>query len=155
MTKGTTRQRSPRKTAASRQAAPATRAPDPMDATITEATEPPAIAENASQPRQCWAMVTLIEEVVTSFPETSWETGDLTHFGSALDVVFTGYTDAEPSLPAVLSLIETDFRVAEVDLDSRDQQVLVVFHADFTTKDSREPFGLAEALAVMNGERDG
>lgn len=142
----------PRKTAAAKPKAAAktaakTAAPEPMDASMPEV-QTPEVRTNTQ--RNSYALDALIEEVRNLFPETAFEVSNYDWRNAALDVQFT--TDEE-DLPRLLSLVDTDERVAEV-LDDGAGTLLVSLHPNPRVQDSRETFGLAEAYKALSGTED-
>lgn len=139
--------KSTRKTTASKPASkPASepKQPESMDSSAREQVVPMTPSTNH---RDCYALLTLVAEVTGLFPETTYETSGANAFNTALVVQFTAHET--PDLYPLLSLIESDGRVAEVLYDASEDSVLVSFHSNFRTQDSREPFGLAEAHAIL------
>ena len=122
----------------------------PMDPSARER----AIGTQAqNHPRPCWAMKTLIAEVMDLFPETTYEESGYDGRNTALDVVFDVHEC--PDLARLLECVRTDDRVVDVDYDQHGQMVLVAFRAQPRMQDSREPFGLADAWSILIDEEAG
>lgn len=121
---------------------------EPMDAAIREArTGTPA----TNSERACYAAQTLADEVRSMFPETPVEYSNYNGRNTALDVSFdlTGMDESERSdlMPLLTMVEDTDLRVREV--LAEDGSVLVSFWPSPRTQDSRDSFGLADALMVL------
>lgn len=121
-------------------------------------TEPmdPGVRENAvgearvNNPRDCWAIKTLVAEVDELFPETTYETSNVDGRNTALDVQFdlTGLVSDDRRLFALLlSAADSDPRVDEV--LTEDDSVLVSFKANARTQDDRASFGLSDAFDIL------
>ena len=120
-----------------------------MDPSAKEQTTPEAPRVST---RDAYAVQTLVAEVTALFPETTYETSHTNAFNTRLVVAFD---DGEtPDLYPLLELIETDPRVRGVDRDSIENYSVVEFHDSLRTQDSRDPFGLAEAHAILTAESD-
>jgi len=118
-----------------------------MDPSIREQHNPEPIKR---APRDAYGLTVLIEEVTDLFPETTYETSGPNEFGVNLSVAFD---DGEaPDLFPLIGLIESDPRVRCVDRDSIEHYSMVEFHSSFRTQDSRAPFGLADAHAILSEE---
>lgn len=112
--------------------------------------------------RQCWAIKTLVAEVHALFPETVVSYDDYDGRNTALSVTFQldGFntdTDAD-DLHNLLALLgdpahNEDQRIERVTCG--DDEVCILMRSDPRTQDSREPFGLADALSVLSGEDEG
>lgn len=108
--------------------------------------------------RVCYAAKTLVAEVEALFPETPVEYSNHDGRNTALDVSFDlTVLDSEDaaSFLTLMSLLDDpahndDPRIREVVVE--DGAVLVGFKSDPRTQDSRDPFGLADALSVLNAE---
>lgn len=122
----------------------------PMDTATRElAVGTPAV----NAPRICLAAKTLIREVHALFPETPVETSNIDGRNTALDVMFdlTALDDSDNALlSTILTMTETDERVAEVVLDNG--SALVSFKSNPRTQDSREEFNLAGAFEILTGD---
>lgn len=121
----------------------------PMDPSIAENRTPVVKANNQ---RVCYAIKQLNEEVWTLFPETPVEYSNYTGRNVALDVVYDlSNLDAGDiyDFVALIQLIEGDPRVNSTLFDSGIVTVLVSMNASARTQDRRDPFGLAEAYAVL------
>jgi hypothetical protein len=137
-----------------------TEAPAPMDPSVREeSVGTPAV--NASRP--CWAAKTLVAEVNALFPETPVEYSNPDGRNTMLDVMFD-LTTLDPNdvydLTTLLNLLDdpaynVDPRIDSVIAGGQQHagQVLVAFKSNPRTQDSRDPFGLADALEVL-AERD-
>ena len=146
-----------RKTAAAKKAPAkktAAKAPEkgtPMDPDAPEVTTPVAVVR---QPRHCYAMDVLVEEVTALFPEVSVEyPGEPDKFNTDHEVLFHGYDRIDDfDLSSLTPVIEADERVGTVLHDEQEESVLVIFHENRRIQDGRDGFGLAEAReAVLNG----
>lgn len=118
--------------------------PESMDPAVREQAIPDIPRTN---PRDCYAVQTLVAEVTGLFPETAYETSGPNSFNTSLVVAFD---DGEsPDLFPLLALIQSDVRVLAVDRDSIEHRSVVEFHNNLRTHDSRAPFGLAEAHDIL------
>lgn len=131
----------------------------PMDPSLREdVVGAPAV----NSQRVCWAAKTLVAEVEELFPETPVEYSNHDGRNTALDVTFDLTTldkNERADLVALLSLFDLD---ADPRIDAiivggghMADQVLVSFHANPRTQDSRAPFGLGDALDVLSDIADG
>lgn len=122
-------------------------ASQPMDPTAREE----AVATPATNAKRvCHAAKTLVAEVDALFPETTVEVSNFNGRNTALDVSFdlTSLDSEDASLlTRLISLTEDDNRVASVLVE--DGQVLVAFHNNPRTHDSRESFDLLSAHTVL------
>lgn len=123
--------------------------PVPMDPAAREGS---AMDQIVNRQRPCYAIKTLIAEVLDLFPETSAGISGFDGRNVALNVTFD--VAPCPELVGLLSLIESDARVALVLHDIEEEAVLVQFHSRATTQDLRDPFGLADAWEVMSEENE-
>jgi hypothetical protein len=126
---------------------------EPMDDSIKEAREGTPFA---NAPRQCWAMKTLISEVHSLFPETPYEVSNIDGRNTALDVKFDLTVldeQAGADLRTLLVSLDGDERVDETFWE--EDMVLVSFQSNPRTQDSREPFDLSGAYAVLIEDDDG
>lgn len=127
----------------------------PMDDSIREEKVGKPAANNA---RVCYALVTLVSEVSEMFPEVPVEYSNVNGRNTSLDATFdlTPLDVQDRGLFSDLfrllgdSAYNEDRRVAEVVVDG--DQVLVSMRNDPRTMDSREPFGMADALLVLADE---
>lgn len=120
-----------------------------MDPSVREQTTP---VKPSNNPRDAYAVLTLVNEVMDLFPETSYETSGPNSFNTNLVVAFD---DSESSdLYPLLTLVESDARVLRVDRDSIEHRTFVEFHNSFRTQDSRAPFGLAGAHDILTAGGD-
>lgn len=115
----------------------------PMDPNAREGEAPEMYVPT---PRNTYGMDQLIEEVETLFPGTIHTVGNRNQRGVAFDVQFTPYGE-ESILPNLLTLIQSDQRVRDVVADA--EGVRVTFVNSPTIQDLRDPFGLADAHAVL------
>lgn len=120
----------------------------PMDATIREErVGTPAV----NRQRVCWAAKTLVAEVDELYPEIPVEYSNHDGRNTALDVTFDltvlDSTDSD-MLVTLLELTSSDSRIAYVIVGDEDV-VLVSFEGNPRTQDSRDPFGLSDALGVL------
>lgn len=126
-----------------------TEGPKVMDPTAKE-TAVAAPQENAG--RACWAIETLREEIEALFPETAHDysayNGRNTALGVTFDLSMLDDEDFDIALD-VLNLAVSDLRVADVQHDVKEQTVYVEMHSNARTQDSRTPFGLADAYALL------
>jgi hypothetical protein len=109
--------------------------------------------------RVCYAAKTLVAEVMEMFPETPVEFSNFDGRNTALDVTFDltaiSGDDDRADLTTALTLLDDpayneDARIAAVLVE--DGAVLVSFKSNAATQDSREPFGLIDAMSVLAGE---
>lgn len=104
-----------------------------------------------NQARECYALTTLVAEVADLFPETRYVTDNYDVTNAALDVTFS---ECAPDLISLLNLVGGDERVVHAIAGGGDLEgsFYVSFSSVATIKDSRDPFNLIDALAVLNGE---
>lgn len=110
---------------------------------------------NANNRRVCYAIKTLVAEVLELFPETPVEYSNYDGRNTALDVTFdltVLNADDRETLSTLLQLLgdraySEDQRIREVTYD--DSAVLVSIISGPRTQDIREPFGLADAYVVL------
>lgn len=153
----------PKKSTAKKTTQP--KAPEPMDPdaievpqeTQEQAAEAQQEATEAQTPsgyrRACYAAQTLVKEFHSLFPETPVEYSGADGRGTALDVTFDlTVLDSEDAdrAKSLLRLTEVDQRV-DYPIVGEDS-VLVSFHSNARTQDSREPFGLSGAGSVLGDE---
>lgn len=122
---------------------------EPMDPSAEEVKRGAPIKH---QPRLAYGLKTLIDEVYSLFPEVSHEATDFSPRGVALGVAFHSHETPE-KFPELLQLLD-DPRISEVLWDSQEDVIHVLLHGNPRTRDGREPYGLAEAWAVLSGEED-
>lgn len=125
-------------------------APEPMDNRIQEAAVGTPATNNQ---RPCWAIKTLVAEVLSVFPETSVEYSNYNGRNTALDVTFdlTGIdSDLRGAVSDVLDLLSLDVRVARA--FTEEDQMLVSITSSPRTQDSRETFGIDSALRDILSE---
>lgn len=106
---------------------------------------------HVNQPRVCYGIKTLVGEVLELFPKTIFETSEPNDRNVDLAVTFV---IDDPWLADVLLLIEPGARVDEIFHDGENKTLKVHFRNSARTQDSREPFGLAEALEILEDEMD-
>jgi hypothetical protein len=139
----------PKKTAQSKTVK---KAPEPMDTSVREA----LVGTPASNTkRTCHAIKQLVAEVAGLFPETPVEYSNYDGRNTALDVTFdmsVFHSTGETLFASLLSLVESDERVREV-IDE-DRKFLVGMVSSPRLQDSRAPFGLDDAYAVLVGLDD-
>lgn len=155
--KTATRKPRPRKTAETK---PAAEVMDPTanEVAYREGEEVDVQAHAPFSARNCWSINTLIEEVAALYPEVTHSITEVTPRKVGVTVEFAGWDDShkgnEPGLPAVLSTIEGDPRVAEVVSATSDDQgdnptVTVRIRVNPVTMDQREEFGINAAYTIM------
>lgn len=123
--------------------------PKMMDPSIPEVA---VAAPMHVQRRACWAVETLAEEVTALFPETAVEHSAYNGRNTALGVTFdcTMLDDEDWTVARkVIGLIPVDARVQEIVVDGDQRALYVEMFANARTQDSREPFGLADAYALL------
>jgi hypothetical protein len=131
--------------------------PTPMDPSIIEDRVGSA---HVNTGRACYAAKTLVAEVEALFPGVPVDYSNRDGRSTALDVSFDLTVLDEPDgqdLVTLLTLLgdsahNEDPRIREVMADPGTLQVLVGFRSNPRTQDSREPFGLADALDVLSGD---
>jgi len=107
-------------------------------------------------PRQCWAIKTLVAETAVLFPETPVEYSDYDGRNTALSVTFdlTSLPGGDSVLfNNLMAILDTDERVKEVIASDYDQ-AYVLMHSNPRTQDSRDPFGLDDALSILSDDED-
>ena len=116
---------------------------------------------HVNAPRQCWAIKTLVAEVHTLFPETPVQYSNVDGRNTALAVAFDATGLSEDDRADFINLMQlltdpayNDDRRIEYGI-IEDEQVIISMRSDPRTQDSREPFGLTDALHVLSGEDDG
>jgi hypothetical protein len=123
--------------------------PKMMDPSIPEAS---VAAPQANTGRPCWAIETLREEVQALFPETAIEYSAYNGRNTALGVTFDcAMLDDEDWTIArkAVGLIPVDARVQEIVVDGDQRIIYAAMYSNARTQDSREPFGLADAYALL------
>lgn len=118
---------------------------EPMDASAVETPTPQPIT---TRPRTAYAVDTLITEVQAIYPDMEVETFGPNGRGVNLDVAF--YDDDEPDLQALLGLVESEPRVAEVMRSTNDNCTIVAINNDPAIYDSRDSYGLVDAYKVLS-----
>lgn len=118
-----------------------------MDPSVHEESNPGVSTSN--QQRLCWSLETLASEVEALFPETVLTPSNYTGRNVALDGQFASEKADHDVLRSLLHLVRDDERVAGVLVDDSDRVILVSFHKNTVTQDSRDPFGLSEAYDVI------
>jgi hypothetical protein len=145
----TTRKTTAKKTAESK-------APEPMDATIRETAEPVAALPNQ---RLAYAAKTLLAEVADLFPEMTYVEGERNGRGVLIGLVFEMASLSPRDADTVVALFTLfDFnaepRIADVTYDGEEQLLSVTFRNQPSIYDSRDLFGLSDALLVLAGRDD-
>lgn len=138
MTKGRTRKTTPE--------------PEGMDPSAPETKTPPTgeVGGMSNTARVAYAIKQLVKEVEELFPETPVTYGNINGRNTALSVEFdlTSLDKSErEALTNLAGLVESDPRV--LDVLPLSESVLITLRANPVTQDSREPFGLADALHVL------
>lgn len=101
--------------------------------------------------RVCYALSTLVDEVLELFPETPVEYSNYDGRNTALDATFDLTADPDgDTLGALLGLLSSEPRVREVQVDGG--TALVGMVSNPRTQDKRDGFGLADALEVLAEE---
>lgn len=113
---------------------------------------------NTNSQRECWAIRTLVSEVLALFPETSVEYSNYNGRSTALDVTFD-LTSMQGGDSVIFNnliglLDDGDPRVREVITEDY-AQALVSMLPDPRTYDLRNPFGIAQAYETLTGDDDG
>lgn len=123
--------------------------PKMMDPSIPET----AVATpRGNKSRPCWAIETLRQEVEALFPETAVEYSAYTRYNAALGVSFDcSMLDDEDWTIArkAIGLIPVDARVQGIVVDGGQRAIYVEMLSNARTQDSRMPFGLADAYALL------
>jgi hypothetical protein len=124
----------------------AAKAPEPMDPSVFESAEGRAPQNHK---RNAYALVTLVDEVRTMFPEVAYEF--ILHDGrnTALGVRFdlTGLADEKGDFITLLRMVGSDGRVNEI--ITTDESLTVVLIPSARTQDRRDPFGLLPAYDIL------
>jgi hypothetical protein len=153
------------KKTAAKKATPA-KSPEPMDPSVEEravVSNPDGTADvSAHAPisaRLCWALTVLLAEVKALYPEVAFYVSEVTGRKVGVAVTFEGWDvggddgHPEPTLPALLTCIEADPRVAEVTVGTADGQeygwVSVRVKPNPVTMDTRDTFNLDAAYAIQ------
>jgi hypothetical protein len=122
---------------------------EPMDKAAREAGAP---QDFTPRPRDAYAVVTLVSEVQSIFPDISVETFNPNGRGVNLSVAF--YDDEEPDLATVLALIEDETRIEVVERSTGDESepgyTVVQFDNNPVSYDRREGFDIAGAIEVLS-----
>lgn len=135
------------------------KSPQPMDPQVREVEKPVAYTNNR---RNCYALDTLVKEVLELFPETKYEVSEYDVRNSALAVTFwfgSGSITGGSSLAGdLLALAVTDDRIDVVEVTglptNSDEAVYVRFLPSARTKDSRATFSLAEAWDILEADME-
>ena len=130
--------------------------------TKTEPMDPTARENAVGAPRQnnrriCGAIKTLVAEVLDMFPETPVEYSNYDGHNAALDVTFDlSVMDAGDvyDFTGLMTLFDFDADRRVDQVIREDDRLLVSMRPNARTKDLREPFGLAEAMAVLTEDAD-
>ncbi len=133
------------------------KANQPMDDSTREVATPVA-STNAARP--CYAIKTLVAEVLALFPETPVEYTNYDGRNAALSVSFDMTSLSEDDRIDMTNLMtllndpayNEDQRIEYVIVE--DEQVLVTIRSNPRTQDSRARFGLADALSVLAGDEE-
>ena len=126
--------------------------PQPMDPGGPEPTSAP---RSPNRQRSAYAITTLVSEVEQVFPGVRSEPSNYNGFNTATDVTFdlTSVSEDEvATLTTLLSMLDSDSRVARVDVE--DGQALVSLHSNLRTQDLRDSFGVAQAHEVLSAKAD-
>jgi hypothetical protein len=127
----------------------------PMDDGIREQAVGTAVP---NRQRQCWAIKTLVAEVDHLFPDTPATYGDYNARNAALSVEFDFMnTDEREYIADLLTMLgdsahNEDARIASVEVVG--WQVKVTMKTHPILMDTRDPFGLPEAWAVLFADED-
>lgn len=127
----------------------------PMDTSIGEK----AVGSmHVNKTRVCWALKTLVAEVLELFPETPVEyanhDGRRTALSASFDLTVHDEQDAD-DIGALLILLNDPAYNEDPRIESvvyEEGQAHVLMRSDPRTQDSREPFGLADAWLVLAGD---
>jgi hypothetical protein len=106
--------------------------------------------------RVCWALKTLVAEVEELFPETPVEYTNHDGRNTALAATFDLSVldlDENQMLVDLLTMLPHDPRIADVVSDYDTVSVYVCMKSNPRTQDDKSPFGLGDALEVL--EEDG
>lgn len=120
--------------------------PQPMDPEAVESSVP--VGPVANRQRNAYALDTLIEEVLSVFPETTYEVSGYNAFNTALHVVF--HTEEFERLDELISMVADDHRIEEVLYESEDRTILVALRPNLRTQDLRTPFHLPAAWTILS-----
>lgn len=131
-----------------------------MDRKIEKVTKEmdPSIRENVvgephvNRQRTCYAIKTLVSEVLAMFPETEYDVAGYNDRNVGLEVTFD--TAGLKGLYELLSLVEGDPRVAGVYSPDEDTDLTVIFRNSARTQDLRDPFGLDEAWDILEEQAE-
>lgn len=96
--------------------------------------------------RVAYALLTLIEEIEDLFPETTVEI--VSRNGRGVGYAASFATHESPELKELILLLR-DPRIEGTIHDEKEDLAFVSFHNNPRTLDSREPYDLASALAVL------
>lgn len=134
--------------------------PQPMDATAPERKTGEVATNNQ---RVCYSLVTLNTEINDLFPggpipEFTQPDGRNTLLAVEYDLSMMDEDD-RIDLTALLSLLadtvkRSDSRLASVTIDDELQTAYIEVRSSLRTQDSRESFGLVEALHVLSGDSE-
>lgn len=124
--------------------------PEPMAGAIHEAGQ--GFAEPL-EPRQCYAVEQMVDEVRSLFPDIPADHSNFDVFNASLDVLFDTSVLSEEDR-AVLEAIFTNYAL---DQDPRidaiivgPEGILVSMYPSARTKDNRDPFGVDEAFTILS-----
>lgn len=118
--------------------------------TVPESTDRPVLTNH---PRNCWALDTLVAEVCEAEPEVKVDIDNSDVSNANLDVTFSGCSD---TLISALNLVSGDPRIEHLMAGGEElaDAVYVSFYANAVTKDSREPFGVNDAVVILTTDGD-
>lgn len=122
----------------------------PMDVSINEQT---VGTPHANQRRNAYALVRLVDEVHSLFPETPYKFSNYDGRNTALSVTFdltTMDNDDAILFITLLALVKADPRVLDVIED--DGQILVDLFPSPRYQDIRDSFNLADAYSILTEE---
>lgn len=118
--------------------------PEMMDPSMPEGEAVP----RPNHPRNTYAMDQLIKEVAELFDVDAPEVSNRNQRNIAFDVQWTLPEErVVPDLRDLLALVEDDFRISEVIIDS--EGVLVSFYNSIRIMDDTSSFGLAGAWEIL------
>lgn len=125
---------------------------EPMDKKAKEILRPVALPNVT---RNCWALETLVREMLDLFPETGVAFGNYDGRNTALDAVFDlSMLDPEDRdlAAALLQMLTVDHRVDDAVYEESEALATVSIKSGPRTQDLRDPFGLADAFDVITAE---
>jgi hypothetical protein len=116
--------------------------PTPMDDSIKEN---PNGTMHVNAQRNAYALVELVAEVRDVFPETEYGFGDYNGRNVALSVT---YSDPEPVLRELLTLLRSDYRVSEVMVYANGDTCLLINNSA-RSMDDRASWGIEGAYEIL------